>query len=343
MNVDEGINQVFGGGGHVVILGAGASIASTLRNAEANGKVLPSMDSLSDVVGLNDIVQNLPSNLRAENFEKFYSNLYNRAPNSPEIHEIEKRIQNYFGDMKLPDRPTIYDYLVLSLRKKDLIASFNWDPFLYQAWCRNSEFTKDLPFLSFLHGNVAIGYSIEDHRAGPKGMYMREDGGYFKPTKLLYPVEKKNYIDDEFIKFEWERLKYWLNKKNGTVRATIFGYGAPSSDVEAIELLQNAWGSPDERNMEQFEIIDISPEEELRRRWDGFIHTHHYDIATSYFNSSLALNPRRTSEDYFSRYRATNISEAFRATNPVPQNFLSLEELWKWHEPLIETERMKIR
>lgn len=71
--------------------------------------------------------------------------------------------------MKLPSEPTTYDYLVLSLRSKDLLAKFNWDTFLYQAWVRNSKFTKDLPYLSFLHRNVAIGNSKEDNRCGPIG------------------------------------------------------------------------------------------------------------------------------------------------------------------------------
>jgi hypothetical protein len=112
----------------------------------------------------------------------------------------------------------------------------------------------------------------------------------FEPTKLLYPVEQKDYTDDEFINMEWDRVKYWLSKDSGTVRATIFGYGAPVSDVEAVSLLNNAWGTPDDRAMEQFEIIDVVPEEELRKRWNGFIHSHHYDVTNSYFGSSLAHN-----------------------------------------------------
>lgn len=338
MTIGEGINQVFGGGGHVVILGAGASIASTRRNKEANGKQLPSMDNFSEVLGLEDIIEQIPQNLRSKNFEKLYGNLHADNPNSELIKKIESRISQYFGDMKLPNEPTIYDYLVLSLRRKDLIATFNWDPFLYEAWCRNSKFTKDLPRIIFLHGNVAIGYNKEDQRTGPAGMYMREDGGYFEPTKLLYPVEQKNYNEDEFISGGWDVLKTRLNKQSGAVRATIFGYGAPVSDVEAVSLLNNAWGTPEERVMEQFEIIDISSEKELRQRWDGFIHSHHYDITDNYFGSSLAYNPRRTSESYFSHYQPLSPKEAFRASNPIPQNFKTLEDLWEWHRPLIEAE-----
>lgn len=339
MTKEEGINQVFGGGGHVVILGAGASIASTFRNPEKNGKKLPSMDNFSEIVGLGDLLEDIPEKLKANNFETLYSNLHNDNPSSCLIQEIELRIRNYFKDMKLPNEPTIYDYMVLSLRKKDIIATFNWDPFLYQAWNRNNKFVKDLPQIVFLHGNVALGYNKENRMRGPAGTYMRKDGGYFEPTKLLYPVEQKNYNNDEFINFEWEKIKNWLGKESGTVRATIFGYGAPVSDIEAVSLLNNAWGTPDERAMEQFEIIDITPANELRNRWNGFIHSHHYDIANNYFGSSLANNPRRTSESYFSHFQPITPAEAFRNNNPIPQDFKTLEELWEWHKPLIEAEK----
>lgn len=338
MTKEEGINQVYGGGGHVVILGAGASIASTLRNNEKTGKRLPSMDNFSDLLELGDIIEKVPENLRDSNFEKLYGNLHSDNPNSELITEIEGRILDYFGSMQLPDGPTIYDYLVLSLRGKDLIATFNWDPFLYQAWVRNKKFTDDLPHLAFLHGNVAIGYSKEDKRCGPVGYQMRRDGGVFEPTKLLYPVEQKNYTEDEFINIEWGRVKYWLSKDSGTRRVTIFGYGAPVSDVEAVSLLNTAWGTPEERDMEQFEVIDISSEEELRERWKGFIHSHHYDVYNDFFSSSIASNPRRTSESFFSHYMPMTPNEAFRVDNPVPTNFNTIEELWDWYRPLIEAE-----
>ena len=130
---EDRIKIVMGGGGHVVILGAGASIASTFRNPEINGKKLPSMDNFIEIVGLQDIIDKIPKKLVAQNFEDLYTNLHNENPVSDEIKEIESRVYNFFADMKLPNEPTIYDYLVLSLRSKDLIATFNWDPFLFQA------------------------------------------------------------------------------------------------------------------------------------------------------------------------------------------------------------------
>lgn len=334
---EDRVKTVFGGGGQVVILGAGASIASTLRNPEPTGKILPSMNNFVQVVGLTDVVASLPDRLKANNFEELYGKLHQDNPNSDEIHEIENRVYDYFKDMQLPDEPTIYDYLILSLRPKDLIATFNWDPFLYQAFNRNREITKDLPYLSFLHGNVAIGYSKEDKRCGAAGMTSKATLNFYEPTRLLYPVGQKNYTNDEFISMEWERLKAWLHE-DSTKIVTIFGYGAPATDVEAVKLLNEAWGTSDERNMEQFEIIDVRPEDEVREQWDTFIHSHHYDYSTNYFESSLAYNPRRTSESYFQHILPNSPSEAFSASNPVPSDFKTLEELWDWHKELFDAE-----
>lgn len=333
---EDRIKTVYGGGGHVVILGAGASIASTYRNAEKNGKKLPSMDNFIEVVGLSDILDSVSEDLKATNFEKLYSNLHRDNPNSDEIKEIEKRVHVYFGDMQLPNEPTIYDYLLLSLRPKDMIATFNWPPFLYQAYCRNGH-VGDMPYLSFLHGNVAIGYSKKDKRTGAAGGINKKTLSYYEPTKLLYPIEQKNYNNDECIVMEWARTKYWLEAES-TKLVTIFGYGVPATDVEAVNLLNEAWGGKDKRNMEQFEIIDIRPEDEVRTQWDNFIHTHHYWYATDFFKCSLARNPRRTSESYFQHITPMTPDEAFSESNPVPDDFKTLEELWDWFKPLIEAE-----
>ncbi|WP_255078823.1 hypothetical protein [Lacihabitans sp. CCS-44] len=330
------INTVYGGGGQVVILGAGASIASTRRNSEIGGKLLPSMDNFIELLGLNEIVESLPNHIQAKNFETLYSNLHNDNPNSGEILEIEKRVFDYFSQMELPNEPTIYDYLVLSLRPRDLIATFNWDPFLYQAYNRNCKIA-DMPHISFLHGNVAIGYSSVDKRCGASGMTSKETLNYYPPTKLLYPVHKKNYNDDEFTQTEWERVKYWLNH-DSTKIVTIFGYGAPATDIEAVKLLNEAWGTSNQRAMEQFEIIDIRPEQEVRKQWDNFIHSHHYDYSTDYFNSSLARNPRRTFESYHQHILPMTPDEMFSASNPVPSTFKTMDELWDWHKDLVDAE-----
>lgn len=330
------VETVMDGGRHVVILGAGASIASTYKNQEASGKKLPSMDNFIELVGLEDVVEKVDDKLKASNFETLYSNLHNDNPNSAVIKEIEKRVSEYFGDMALPDEPTIYDYLILSLRSKDIIATFNWDPFLYQAFVRNHS-NGESPYLSFLHGNVSIGYSPIDKRSGAAGMTSKATGNFYAPTKLLYPIEQKNYNSDEFISAEWERLKHFISSDD-TKRLTIFGYGAPVSDVEAVSLLNNAWGTSEHRNMEQVEIIDVRDEDDIRETWKGFIHSHHYDYVNDYFDSSLALNPRRTSEAYFQQITPMTPGEMFSENNPVPKDFKTLKELQKWHKDLIKAE-----
>lgn len=78
---EDRIKTVMGGGGHVVILGAGASIALTMRNQELSGKKLPSMDNFIDVVGLSDIVDKLPEKLKAKNFEDFIASCTTTIPN----------------------------------------------------------------------------------------------------------------------------------------------------------------------------------------------------------------------------------------------------------------------
>ena len=172
-------------------------------------------------------------------------------------------------------------------------------------------------------------------------MFNPENRQEFVASRLLYPITQKNYQQDEFIQTQWKYLQNRLSPEYKAVRATIFGFGAPATDVEAVGLLNNAWGTGDDRVMEQFEIIDISPEDELRDKWDKFICGTHYDIARSYFDSSLARNPRRTSEAYFSAYQPMTPSEAFRQPNPIPQDFKTMDELWQWHSPLIEAEKAK--
>lgn len=336
---EEGIDTVYEGPSHVVILGAGASIASTIHNPEPTGKKLPSMDNLIEVVGLVDILNSTGSDCNAGNFEEIYSCLYTKDPNSKTIREIDQRVFNYFSDLCLPATPTIYDYLLLALRPKDLIATFNWDSFLFQAFSRTRRFTDALPRLSFLHGNVAVGYSAKDQRAGPVGMRSKATGDEFVRTPLLYPVTHKNYNQSEFIAHEWKRIMAWLEKAR---RFTIFGYGAPMTDVEAVDLMSSAWGDPRQRNMEQIEIIDVQPQEILADRWKRFIHTHHYECFSSYFQSSLSLFPRRTGERFMHQFLPVTPREAFQESNPIPQHFDSLKDLWEWHKPLLDAENRRM-
>ncbi len=109
--------------------------------------------------------------------------------------------------------------------------------------------------------------------------------------------------------------------------------------MEAIRLLRDAWGSPAARNLEQIEIIDIGQEDVIRERWAGFIHSHHWEQHKSYFESQLALFPRRTVECYMRQFRPETPEEALMdERNLVPMEFANLEEAWRWFEPLIQDE-----
>lgn len=174
MNIKD---EAFPGGGHVVILGAGASIASTQLDPEKNGKRLPSMSDLPKVIPMHDLLRQIPTNLYSDNFETLYSNLYRKYSDNPILRLINKRVYEYFSSLSLPDKPTIYDYMVMALRFKDTIVTFNWDPFLFQAWCRNHGHGSK-PMILFMHGNVAIGYDEEDLKPGPAGLFRKDNKHY---------------------------------------------------------------------------------------------------------------------------------------------------------------------
>jgi len=148
---------------------------------------------------------------------------------------------------------------------------------------------------------------------------------------LLYPVKNKDYISDPYIASQWESIQVGLKK---AFLLTIFGYGAPKSDVAAMELMKTAWGTPENRSIEEIEIVDIKPEDDLIETWVSFIYSHHYTISSNYFESILANHPRRSVEAYWQSL----INARFKEENPVP-HLKTLEELWNWFQELILIER----
>ena len=84
-------------------------------------------------------------------------------------------------------------------------------------------------------------------------------------------------------------------------------YGKPQFDLfylyasTTVSMMKKAWGSVNERNLEEIELIDIRDEEAVIESWSEFIHTHHYSYNTSFFDSTLARCPRRTCEATFDR------------------------------------------
>ncbi|HEY4902908.1 MAG TPA: hypothetical protein VIH89_05490 [Candidatus Sulfotelmatobacter sp.] len=312
---------------HVVILGAGASRAA-LPDGDAKGRRLPLMADLVDCLELRPAIQaaGFPDD---GDFESIYDELATSGRCPSLKGEIESRVRSYFGEMQLPEVPTLYDYLLLSLRDKDCIASFNWDPFLAKAFIRNRA-AAALPRILFLHVNVAIGACSPDHTKDFMGNVCPKCRGDLQPTKLLYPVRQKDYRSDPFIEAEWKELEASL--KNGYM-LTIFGYGAPATDVEAVDLMLRGWGQNPTFELAQVAIVDTKPQEQLEKTWERFLCRAHYGTSPELWETWLLRHPRRSCE---ALTMATLQNDPWRS-NPFPR-FKSLSQLHAWIAPLVTEE-----
>ena len=83
---EEEISQVSMGKPHVVILGAGASIAAFL-NGDKNGKKLPSMLNFVEVLGLGALLDSVGVEHQDRNFEDIYDFISSR-PNLADLKGI---------------------------------------------------------------------------------------------------------------------------------------------------------------------------------------------------------------------------------------------------------------
>jgi hypothetical protein len=305
---------------HIVVLGAGASRANC-PNGDKNGKVLPLMQDFTETLGLKALLAEWDID-PDQNFEEIFSDLHEKKE-VEKIEKLQKLIEKYFDELELPDRPTMYDHLVLSLRGKDIIATFNWDPLLMQAYLRNKQAGLSLPKLAFLHGNIRVGYCEKDKISGLSGIRCRKCGELYKTPPLLYPIKQKNYAADFFIANEWKLLKWGFEN---AFMITIFGYSGPKTDTEAINAMKEAWGDKYQRSMEQTSFITTQSEDDVCKNWEPFIHTHHYEIDNDFYSSWIANHPRRTGEAYINQY----VEAKYISNNPIPRD-LDFPELWKWY------------
>jgi len=323
---------------HLVLLGAGASRAA-FPKGEKNGLILPLMDDFFDIVeGLSDYLEKHGIEYEKKNFEDVYSYIYEDNKYDEIRTDTEKIVYDYFDRMELPDEPTLYDHLILLLTGRDVIATFNWDPFIWQAMCRNYNRVggiHNLPRPIYLHGNTAVGICVKHEKVqiGRKWGICGECGERLERPKLLFPIKQKDYNADIFIKNSWHDVKLFLQD---AFMFTIFGYGAPSSDVEAIKLLREGWGNRYQRSMEEIEVIDILDENILCERWDKFIHSHHYSTHKDFYSSSIAKFGRRSCDAQFDRVvHCIPLEE-----HSIPRHAV-WGELDEWLKPLLEEEKAK--
>ncbi len=313
---------------HVLLLGAGASRAA-FPHGDRHGRRLPVMKDLVDILELKSDLQQFGKADIDSDFEVMFQKIAANANYAQLRKRIEQRVAEYFGNLELTPELTLYDFMVLSMRAKDMIATFNWDPFLWGAAYRVSRFAP-VPSVAFLHGNVAVGYCMDDRIKGPVGEPCKKCGSRFPPSRLLYPVVDKDYTADEAIRSEWAHLQ---DHMRNAYFFTVFGYSAPQTDAAAIELLKSAWGDTQVRNLEQSEIIDIQSEETLERTWAPFLHTHHYGIVDKYSGSYAFRYPRRSCE---ALWRAVMELKPYK---PVGMRRCKrLADLIDWLSPFIEAE-----
>ena len=253
------------------------------------------MHDLVETLNLRPIIERT-GRCESDDFESIYSRLA-AAPQHDEVKkEIERKVTDYFSALHLPEEATIYDRILLSLRPGDAVFTFNWDPFLFDAYARNFG-TVELPSIFFLHGNVRIGRCPRHReRWGRRHTTCPACGEAFRNVPLLYPVENKTYSNDPYVSDSWDSAKFFFRE---ALVLTIFGYSAPGSDAAAVELLRAAWMKRSARRMEHVEIIDIAPEEDLREQWKEFTPTHHFHARRDFDDSWMARWPRRSREAVF--------------------------------------------
>ena len=327
---------------HVVILGAGASKAACLYG-DKNHNPIPLMNDLTQLLGLEAAYKKHGFKTTSDNFEETYQEICDAGKNTLR-NEVEKNIWKYFSKLELPEELTLYDILVLSLREKDVIATFNWDPFLAQAWRRNGAWLQKngfspqehLPQMYFLHGNVEIGYCAKHepirHVLNKEFTCCPECGGKIESTPLLFPIKQKNYNLQSSIKYQWDALQHFIGK---AYLITIFGYGAPASDVEAISLMKSALDNNQTQPLNTTEIVNTEPEKILRKKWAPFFYTPspHYSINKTLFDSRIARYPRRSCEClWYSTMKLRPIKG-----RPVSKRRTNLKRFQNWILKIINT------
>lgn len=319
---------------HVVLLGAGASRAA-FPEGDAQYRRVPLMQDLVETLNLWPAIRRsgvLPS----ENFEAIYSRLAADPQHSATKKKIEQEVESYFSCLSLPEEATVYDRILLSLRPEDAVFTFNWDPFLFDAYARNSS-SVGLPNIFFLHGSVRIG-GCRQHtdQWGRRHTACPVCSEPFEKVPLLYPVEHKDYSKDPYVSGSWEAAEQFF--KDALV-VTVFGYSAPEADAAAMKLLKSAWFADGPRKTEHIEIIDIVSEAELYARWSRFTPTNHLHTRRSLHDSWIEKWPRRTREGLLAAMYEGSPAELFPLSHTEDRTKLlaQVREIAKWETGVTET------
>ena len=313
---------------HVVILGAGASKAA-FRHGDANGRLVPLMNELPEILGSpwKNLVEN--ASLVNLDLESQFTWLRESAMHRDRLNEIEDIMYEYFSSLALPDNPTIYDHLILGLREKDVIATFNWDPFLILAHARNRTISN-LPEIRFLHGCVQYASCPNHDVLGRLGERCPICKGGLIESSMLFPYSDKDYTKDRIISRDWA---FVTNRLKEAFHLTIFGYSGPATDYKAKKLLLDSWTRTSTRQFSHVEIIDIGDAVDLRSNRRDFVPFYHDMVIPCVWESTIAKWPRRTAEYKIAASLFGTVSEIIS-----PMRTKSLKELQTWHAEFVVAE-----
>lgn len=188
-----------------------------------------------------------------------------------------------------------------------------------------------MPQIAFLHGNVSVGVCNECKSKGWRYNTCDKCQKQFGPSKLLYPVSKKDYSSDPFLDSEWKNLQHHIQ---GAYFITVFGYSAPVTDAEAKKLMLDVWSENETRDLAQIDLIDVKDKEEIRANWKDFIVRENYAIKDDFFDTYLAIHPRRSCD----AFAMATLQQKPWKDNHFPKG-IPLKELQDWIMPLVEEEK----
>jgi hypothetical protein len=327
VSVEQEAEDVFIDRPHVVILGSGAS-AAAFPHGDRDGKKVPVMEDLVSVAGLGDELSKAGIDHAGRSFPEIFRELHGNPEFAHLIPSIESRVAACFADLHLPDGPTLYDHLVLSLRPKDVIATFTWDPLLYDA-CQRNRSRAPLPHVLHMIGSVRMGRCPKDRRTGVVGARCRLCGSTIVPPRLPFRPRRGRYPRLAFTK-EWNAARSALEK---AYVLTIFGRIDLASDIASQDLMRLAWNKAGAGELQEIEIIDLTWRDE---RSPDHVPVRRYQVVKDFYDSRIAKHPRRTCEAIWRQL----VEAKFETTNDVPRNY-DFPGLYEWCRPLIEAENRR--
>ena len=288
------------------------------------------MADLARVIGLHEVLQRNGVSSSGSDFEMVYQALVAEPSKKPVAEEVQQAIRSYFAEIQIPTGTTLYDELLLSLRPTDVIATFNWDPLLAQAYKRNRELVL-LPRILFLHGNVELGACIEHQQKGFLEHSCPTCHQALAPQKLLYPIAEEEYELDPLIANEWIEFRDTIEE---AYLITIVGYAAPQSDVAARTAMLETWRSNPSRDFGEIMIVDIKSRSEVQTSWGEFFVRDHYGISEHLRRTWLFNHPRRSCD----HFAMATLQQRPCTNQPLPE-FSELADLQEYARKLMEEER----